>query len=53
MKTLKRFFDDIHAIAEALNFGVLDVNVELGKVDRDLIANFRRRRPSVKKTEVE
>jgi hypothetical protein len=50
MKTLKQFFDDIHRIAECIAANrTQETLVRLSQEDRDLLANFRRRKPSVKK----
>lgn len=48
MKLLKRFFDDVHLIAHTPH----DITVMLSQEDRNLLANFHRRRPSVKKEAV-
>lgn len=51
MKTLKQFFADIHRIAECIAANRMqDTLVRLSQEDRDLLANYRRRRPSNKKT---
>lgn len=47
IQLIRRFFDDIHLIAEVLKYG--GVAVSLSPEDRSLLANYRRRRPSVKK----
>lgn len=41
---LKRFFEDIHRIANA-TFIQQEVSVTLSQEDRDLLANYRRRKP--------
>lgn len=52
MKTLLRFFDDIHRIANFVTANpTQDMLVRLSQDDRDLLANFRRRKPSVKKSQ--
>lgn len=43
LKLVRRFFEDIHRIA------TLGITVTLSPEDRTLLANFHRRRPSVKK----
>lgn len=50
MKTLKRFFDDIHRLANFVTANPpQEVLVVLCNEDRSLLANFRRRKPSVNK----
>lgn len=53
MKILKRFFEDIHRIADCMAANRMqDMLVTLSPEDRTLLANFHRRRPSVKKEAV-
>jgi hypothetical protein len=46
IRLLKRFFDDINRLANCAAFPrSLDVVVTLCQEDRDLLTNFRRRKP--------
>lgn len=50
IRLIRRFFDDIHRLANAVNANRMqDMLVTLSPEDRTLLANFHRRRPSVKK----
>lgn len=50
IQLIRRFFEDINRIANAVNANrTQDISVTLSQEDRNLLANFHRRRPSVKK----
>lgn len=50
MKTLKQFFEDIHRIADCMAANRMqETLVRLSPEDRELLMNFRRRRPAAKK----
>jgi hypothetical protein len=51
IQLIRRFFDDIHRLANLLcnQPSPQQIVVILSPEDRDLLANYRRRRPAVKK----
>jgi hypothetical protein len=51
LNLLRQFFADIHRIAECIAANRMqETLVTLSQADRDLLANFHRRKPRVKKT---
>lgn len=49
IRLLNRFFDDIHRLANFVTANPMqDTLVSLSQHDRDLLANYRRRKSSVK-----